>query len=362
MTPPRHGRPPRRGGVALALVGGAALLAACLPSSQKRIDRSMSAADSASAALAAEVPVDTLAAVAEARPSAPLDLPTSLGWYRDGFVVVETQGGAARLFAVDGAEVGRVDVGGGFPYLAGTVGDTVVVLARGADALRWAVPGRGVVRTVAAPPGASAALVTDSLVAVRTGGGAGEAAGRVEILDGRGGVRTTHEISGPPWRAVGFLRMWDGRLVALSGYRPVVDVLDPAAPPGAPLDTLALLGFSSPQLSRSAQFARGDVDEPPLLTSSAAAVGGRLFVLNLRTDHVRVDVYDRAGRLEHVLVGPERSEEVYPLDLAVRERGGGVQVAVLLARPPGLLQAPASRVVVYEWAPRPVLVGLPASP
>ena len=345
--------PPRPARLAAALVGGAALLAACLPSSQKRIDRSVSAADSASVALAAAAPVDTLAAVGAARPSTPLDLPTSLAWHGDGYVVVETEGGAARLFDADGAETGRLDLGGGFPYLAGTRGDTVVVVARGADALRWAVPGQGVVRTVPAPPGTSAALVTDSLVAVRTGGGAGEAAGRVEVLDGRGGVRATHPIAGPPWRAVGFLRAWEGRLVALSGYRPVVDVLDPAAPPGAALDTLALAGFASPQLARSAQFARGDVDEPPLLTSSATGLGNRLFVLNLRSDHVRVDVYDRAGRLERVLVGPDRSDEVYPLDLAVRERGGGVQIAVLLARPPGLLQAPASRVVLYEWAPRP---------
>ena len=357
-------QPAGRGAALLALVvGGAVVLAGCLPSSQRRIDRSVSAADSASAAIAAAAPVDTLAAVWEASPAAPLDLPTSLGWLGDRLAVVETQGGAARLFSAGGAEVGRVDLGGDFPYLAGTVGDTVVVLARGADALRWAVAGRGVVRSVPTPPGTSAALVTDSVVAVRTGGGAGEAAGAVEVLGRGGAVVARHPVAGPPWRSVGFLRAWDGRLVALSGYRPVVDVLRPAAPPGAPLDTLALRGFASPQLPRSAQYARGDVDEPPLLTSSAAPLGERLFVLNLRSDHVRIDVYDRLGQLERVLVGPERSEEVYPLDLAVRERdgpraggpqaGGAVEVAVLLARPPGLLQAPASRVVLYQWTPRP---------
>ena len=364
MSGPPRPAPPARPATgrlaALALaVGGAALAASlggCLPSSQREMDRSVSAADSASAALAASAPVDTLAVVWSATPAEPLDLPTSLGWYRGGVAVVETEGGAARLFGADGAEAGRIDLGGGYPYLAGVRGDTVVALARGADALRWAVPGRGVVRVLPVPPGASAALVTGSVVAVRTGGGAGEASGRVEVLDGRGGVRAVHPVAGPPWRAVGFLRDWGGRTVALSGYRPVVDVLDPAARPGVPLDTLALEGFASPQLARSAQFVRGDVDAPPLLTSSAAPLGDRLFVLNLRADHVRVDVYGRAGRLERVLVSPGRSEEVYPLDLAVRERGGAVQLAVLLARPPGLLQAPASRVVLYEWAPRPVPV------
>ena len=345
------------GGAALAVLL-AASLAGCLPSSQRELDRSVSAADSASAALAEAVPVDTLGVVWDATPAAPLDLPTSLGWYRGGVAVVETGGGAARLFGPDGADAGRVDLGSRYPYLAGVLGDTLVVLDRGADALRWTVPGQGVVRTVPAPPGASAALVTDAVVAVRTGGGAGEAPGRVEVLDGRGGVERVHPVAGPPWRAVGFLRSWGGRIAALSGYRPVVDVLDPSAPPGVPLDTLALRGFASPQLARSAQFTRGDVDAPPLLTSSAAPLGRRLFVLNLRADHVRVDVYDWAGRLERVLVSPGRSEEVYPLDLAVRERGGpqaggAVEVAVLLARPPGVLRAPASRVVVYAWAPRP---------
>ncbi|MDT7855816.1 hypothetical protein RQM47_04095 [Rubrivirga sp. S365] len=353
---------PARLGLLLLVAGGAVALAGCLPSSQRELDRSVSAADSASVALAAAAPVDTLDVVWEASPA--LDLPTSLGWYGRGVAVVETQGGAARLLGADGADAGRVDLGGDYPYLAGVRGDTVVVLARGADQLRWAVPGRGVVRDVPAPPGATAALVTDSLVAVRTGGGSDEEAppGAVEVLDEGGAVVARHALTGPPWRSIGFLRAWGGRLAALSGYRPVVDVLAPSAAPAAPLDTLALVGFASPQLTRSAQYVRGDVDEPPLLTSSAAPLGDRLFVLNLRGDHLRVDVYDRAGRLERVLVGPERSEEVYPLDLAVRETGGAVELAVLMARPPGLLQAPASRIVLYRWTPQPDATRPPASP
>ena len=108
-------------------------------------------------------------------------------------------------------------------------------------------------------------------------------------------------------------------------------------------DTLALVGFSSPQLPRSAQFERGEVDEPPLLTSSASAVGDRLFVLNLRTDHVRIDVYGRDGRLERVLStrpvqGPETA---FMLDLAARPGpDGSIDLAVLFTRPPGLMRSP----------------------
>lgn len=350
----------RAAGLALA----ALVWAGCLPSSQRQNSREVSAADSVSALVASRAPVDTLAVVwtAEAPASDPMPLPTSLGWltpstsrFGDRLAVVETQEGSLRLFSEAGAYVGRTGLGGEgvFPYLAGSRGDSVVVLARGRNELLWAVPGRGVVRREPAPAGATSALATDSLLAVRLGGGATEAPAEITLLDESGRVQSRHPVTGPAWRAAGFLREWGGRPVALSGYRPVVDVLDAGAADGAPLDTLALHGFGSPQLVRSAQFMRGEVDEPPLLTSSAAALGDRLFVLNLRADHVRVDVYDRAGRLQRALVspGPWAPTDVVPLDVAVRPGpGGAVDLAVLLARPPGVLQGPASRVVLYRWS------------
>ena len=177
--------------------------------------------------------------------------------------------------------------------------------------------------------------------------------------DGR--PRTRTPLPGAPWRSVGFLREWDGATVALSGYRPVVDRVPDAgvARPLGAADTLALVGFDSPQLPRSAQFQRGDVGEPPLLASSAAALDGRLFVLNLRDDHVRVDVYGRDGRLRRVLVSPRPWAPTQPvaLDLAVRQRAGAVEIAVLRSRPPGLLRVPASEVALYRWRPAPAVAG-----
>lgn len=340
--------------VGAVLLGG--VLAGCLPSSQRQNSREVSAADSASAALAAEAPVDTLSVVWTARPPAgdPAPVATSFGWVRNGLAVVETQEGSVRLFTAEGAYAGRTDVGAeSYPYFAGVRGDSVVVLARGLDRLLWVVPGEGVVRSVPTPPGATAALATDSLLAVRLGGGAVEGDPSVVVLAEDGRARGRHPIAGPAWRASGFLREWDGRLLALSGYRPVVDVLEPGSTTGAPLDTLALRGFGSPQLVRSAQFMRGDVDEPPLLTSGAAGLGGHLLVLNLRADHVRVDVYDRGGDLQRVLLSPRpwAPADAVPVDLAVRQRGGAVDLAVLMARTPGLLQGPESRVVLYRWRP-----------
>ena len=357
----------RAAATAAALVLGGCLLAGCLPSSHKELDRAVSAADSASAALAATVPVDTLALVwtARAPEGAAMRLPTTLAWLGDTLAVVETGDGSVRRFTSAGAYAGATPLpDGGFPYLAGARGDTVVVLARGPSELWWVLPGRGVVRRVPAPAGASAALAAPGRLAVRVGGGpdGSDASGPTPAVvqlgeDGRETARTP--LAGAPWRSVGFLRVWDGTLVALSGYRPVLDLVPDGSAAARPTasasraDTLALVGFDSPQLVRSAQFARGEVDEPPLLASSAASLGGRLFVLNLRGDHVRVDVYGRDGRLEHVLVSPGVRTPVAPvaLDLAVRQRGDAVEIAVLRALPPGLLKAPASEVALYRWQP-----------
>ena len=345
-------------------------LAGCLPSSQRELDRGISAADSASAALAAAVPTDTLAMgwTATTPEASPMRLPTTLAWLGDTLAVVETGDGSLRRFAATGAYVDATALPAeGFPYLAGVRGDTVVVLARGAGELWWAVPGEGVVRRVPAPPDARAALAAPGRLAVRVGGGPETdepqpAPAVVELGEG-GRVVSRTPLPGSAWRSVGFLRTWGDRLMALSGYRPIVDLLpDPsnavASGPGAArVDTLALVGFDSPQLVRSAQFQRGDVSEPPLLASSAAALGDRLFVLNLRDDHVRIDVYGRDGRLQRVLVSPGERIPTQPvaLDLAVRQRGEAVEIAVLRSRPPGLLQAPASEVALYRWRPAPAV-------
>ena len=335
-----------------AALAAALALAGCLPSSQKQNGRAISPADSASAALAEVAPVDTLAEVWTARAPAadPMPVPSSLGWAGDALAVVESQEGSVRRFSAAGAYLGRTDLPAeSYPYLAGARGDTVVVFARGRGALLWATP-EGVVREVPTPSGATNALAAPGLLAVRVGGGPDTLSPAVVRLDESGAETARQPLPGPAWRSVGFLRVWDGRLAALSGYRPVVDRVDVTDGLG-PADTLALAGFASPQLVRSAQFERGEVDEPPLLTSSAAALDGRLFVLNLRSDHVRVDVYGRDGRLERVLVSPSRGLEVdVALDLAAR-RGpdGGVELAVLLARPPGVFQTPESRIVLYRW-------------
>ena len=328
-------------------------------------------ADSASVALAATVPVDTLALgwEAAARPDDPMPLPTTIGWAGTGddarIVVVETKEGSVRLFTPSGRQARHVSTGGGpesYPYLAGirrgartATGasvDTAVVLERGTNRLAFVpLDSSGAVRRIAVPPGASAALATDAALYVRTGGGADREPAFLVRVGERGRVAARVPFRGQPWRASGFLRAWNGGVAALSGYRPVVDVLRPGGAAGAQLDTLALRGFASPALVRSAQFMRGDAKQPPLLTSSAATLGPDLFALNVRDNHVRLDVYGADGALRRVLVspGPWSMLAYVPVDIAARRVGAVTEFAVLMQRPSGLVQRADSRIVLYRW-------------
>ena len=89
---------------------------------------------------------------------------------------------------------------------------------------------------------------------------------------------------------------------------------------GPGLDSLTLRGFDSPMLSRTRLFTLDELTQPPLLSSSAVAVGERLFVLNMRPGWLRVDVYDRSGELQYILTQPDPqfNTDYFPTDLAVR--------------------------------------------
>ena len=350
-------------GPALALAALVAL-AGCLPSSQKRNTRALTPADSAAAALAEAAPVDTLAEAWTLPMGEALEVPFNVAWVRPDsadarLAVVETKRGEVHLLTASGERGPVWSVGEDrFPYLAGVVGDTVVVLSRGGPALEW-VTASGVARRVPVPEGATAAYADRQRRVVRLGGGPSETPPALLALDASGAETARYPLA-EGWRASGFVRAWGDSILALSGYRPVADVLAPGAASGETLDTLAFAGFDSPQLVRSYQFMIGEVDEPPLLSPSAQALGDRLYALNVRTERVRVDVYDRAGRLVRVLEAPPPVDpegrplvlDVYPADLAVRRAASGeIEVAVLLKRDRGLLQGADARVALFRAPP-----------
>ncbi|MDX1531537.1 MAG: hypothetical protein R3362_08425 [Rhodothermales bacterium] len=328
--------------------------AGCLPGSEQKTARDLFPSDSLSRRIAAGVPVDTLQRVRTitAPPEAGLEYPTGIALLPgDRIAVVDARRGALHRFSTAGDYLGGV-AGAGFayPFLAGARGDTVAVLSRGANRVDLVVGDR-VVRRIEGPSGRNAAaLLTDRGLYFKT---SSEDDGAVlRRLDPQGEEAARYRLSGPWWRHLGFLRAWGDTLVSLSGYRPVVDVLPLAAPAGAALDTLALAGFDSPQLARSRLFATGEVDEPPLLSPAAAALGDRLFVLNARPGWTRIDVFRRdpsgGGRLllERGLVAPAPAfrDDFFAADLAVREAPGGIEFAVLEAE-----TVPA--VALYRWAP-----------
>lgn len=155
---------------------------------------------------------------------------------------------------------------------------------------------------------------------------------RVLKIDDDGRAVAQHSLRGPHWRHAGMMRFWDGIPISLSGYRPVIDRIST----DGTVDSLALLGFDSPMLSRSRRFVTGDISDAPLLTSSADVAGDHLFVLNLRAGWIRVDVYGADGLLQRVLIEPDPQprRRFYPVDLAVSEAAdGSFDVFVLLVEP-----------------------------
>lgn len=322
------------------------VLTGCLPSSCRREEsRALFPADSLSRIAAEAAPVDTLRADWDYGEG--FEHPRTVLWGEDGRLYVsDVERDAVFAFSPTGTLERTIALPElPVPYLAGLRGDTLVVFSPEARTLGF-VHGGAVVRTVPTPndlPEAGRlqyAAVTDTALYVKLL--SDDADGYVAALGPDGSVRGRTPLTGPAWRHAGFLRTWGDSLVSLAGFRPDVVVLPPAL--GA-ADTLALRGFDSPMLNRRRLFALGEVDEAPLLTSSAAAAGGRLFVLNLRPGWLRVDVYDRQGHLERLLVQPNPGYDAgaFSVDLAARRRADGSYVFAVVTTG----RRPA--VNVYEW-------------
>ncbi|MDX1420460.1 MAG: hypothetical protein R3181_10885, partial [Rubricoccaceae bacterium] len=298
---------------------------------------------------------------------APFELPTSVAWWPDSLggrlAIVDTRRGSLHVLSPEGEVIEeRTPDGLRYPYLAGLRADTVVLHNRGERRLDFVVGDRSVRRIPLEQDYGTALATGDGLWAKQ----AVENDTYLARLDADGTVGVAYPLPQPYWRHVGFLRVWGDSLLSLSGYRPVVDVLPLGAPAGAAPDTLALVGFDSPQLVRSYQFLIDEVDEPPLLTPSAVPLGDRLFVLNIRYDAIRIDVYGRGGRLQRALVLPAADllADVFPVDLAVREVGGALHIAVVLQHPGGFLDPARGRVAMLAWegGTEPSALPLPASP
>lgn len=329
------------------------LITGCLPHScQRDNEQALFPADSLSREVAQATPTDTLQALwfAEGTDAHPMERPRTVRFGAGGGVWL-TDAQRNRLLVFDATGTLRRDVdpsGLDVPYLAGVRRDTAIVFNAGRDRFDWIVDGDTARSVSFERPSAETLAYT---LATRTALYAkviGEDTDGVllRLNDRTGAVDARASLPGPHWRHAGFLRAWGDSLLSLSGFRPEVDVLPRSFAPGASSDTMHLVGFDSPMLSRRYAFAQGDVTEAPLLSVSAAAAGPYLFVLNLRPGWVQIDAYDRDGQLQRVLVPAERPmrPSFYPVDIDAQRTGDGYRFAVVR-------RSPSPRLTVYTWSP-----------
>jgi len=342
---------PFRGLARSLLFASLLLLAGCLPySCQRTANETVFPADSTSRRVAQSVPTDSLRSVGATggTEAHPLAYPRTVRFVEGTVAVSDAERNSLFRFGPDGTFRREVaDEAFAVPYLIGHRGDTLAVFNAEADRIDFVAEGRRLAdRAIAYDRPSREALVyllaTDANLYAKVVGQ--EVGAHVTRLDATGAVEAQVELGGPYWRRAGFLRAWGDSLVSLSGYRPVVHRLPRAFADGARADSLSLVGFDSPMLERSFAYAQGDVTKPPLLTPAAAAVGDRLFVLNLRPGWVQIDVYDRDGRLQRRLVEPHSggNRGFYPLDLDVRRTDAGYRFAVAV-------RSPTPRVELYRW-------------
>lgn len=324
---------------------------ACTPSGCRRTQEpALMPADSLSRNVAATAEVDSLAmAWSSTGPeSERLQFPRTVRFLSgETLAVSDARADVIHVFGTDGTHKGTLDPGGlDVPYIAGVRGDTLVVFSAGSDAIdlvTWGVSEGGDVtaqrvegasRTLQRPSEQTLAYVaaSDSNVYAKIVGS--DVASTVGRVGPDGVISPAVELPGPYWRHAGFLRIWGDDLASLTGYRPVIDLL-PLDTLTARPDSLALVGFDSPMLERSYRFLTGDVDDAPVLTVSAVPVGDELYVLNLRTQTLHVDVFGRDGRIRRTLVGQgaQRTGNYYPRDLAVQRRADTLDVAVVTTSP-----------------------------
>lgn len=337
---------------ALLVLAVALLVSGCLPSScQREAPRELFPADSLSRAVAEAVPADTLALgwQSSGTEAHPLAFPRTATFGPDGTLYV-SDGRRNSLFAFDGStgtlQDEYTDDRFAFPYITAVRGDTVLVFNPEAHHIDFVVEGQPV-RQVPTPSGdqiprRDGLLFTAADSAHLYFKAVGEDFdGYVARLTDEGAIDARAALPQAYWRHAGFLRVWDERLLSLSYYRPVADVLPTDWRAGATVDTLAFAGFDSPMLARSRAFMEGEINQPPFLTASAVPVGERLFVLNLRIGWLQVDVYDRAGELQHRLLQPLPTidREFRPVDLAVhREADGTYRLAIVQTSPEALVR------------------------
>lgn len=324
------------------------ILSGCFPSSCRREEpHDLFASDSLSRQIAAGIPIDTLRLIrsVQGSPENAIEYPRTVLFGNDDTIYVgDVQSGVLFLFDSSGLPLQSWhDDRLVHPYLAGTRGDTLLVFSPDSSRIFYLLEGR-IARQIDLPrPDDRSALqyVAGTEEAIYVKAASAESGVSIHRFDHAGQEVAKKDLRGPYWRYAGMVRTWGDTLLSLSGYRPVVDLLTPEGR----VDSLALVGFDSPMLARSRAFMLGGIKEPPLLSTSAAPAGPYLFVLNLRPGWLRIDVFDRNGRLQFVLTESNSAfdREFFPIAIDVRPQDdAGYLLAVTT-------HEPVAQLLLYHW-------------
>ena len=82
-------------------------------------------------------------------------------------------------------------------------------------------------------------------------------------------------------------------------------------------------------LARSRAYGLGTIDEPPLMISGLYALEDHLYVLNVRPGILRIDIFDRSGRIVKTLQREEPEPTAYTaIDLSIQLRGDSTRAYV----------------------------------
>ncbi len=325
-------------------------LSGCLPTCVREEDRSLTPADSSARRLARAMAQDTLTPLWGRTPGTLTGLayPRTVRFDSAGTLwMTDAKANTLTAFAASGAVTQHSAPGLSVPYLAGFRGDTVVVFSAGANRFDLVLRGRRARSIPVTMLPSDKTLVRygsvwgDSLV-VKVG--SAETSPRLLVLGPDGRLGRTIPLAGPHWRHAGPLRTQGDTLLSICGFRPLYDRI---APDGT-RDSVTLVGFDSPMLSRSGRFVAGTEHIAPLLLPALARVpDGRVFALNLRLGWVQIDVYGPDARLSRTLIqphpGPDRKFMPEDLDAWV-EPSGAVRLAVTSAQP-------RAEVRLYRWIP-----------
>lgn len=320
---------------------------ACLPHDRKTESRVVTSADSLSKRIAKKIPIQSLKLVwSSAQKKAPeMQTPQTVKFNPSGdkIYVADAERNRVFVFSSNGESIGEVyHPNFKYPYLAGFQGDTLYVLNRGEKQLLGFLDGKVV--STQTTPDAPMTYVTiiGKEVFFKATGFDERFIGYVGKLEKDGTVSQKINFKAPYWRWLGFLKAWQGKPLSLSGYQPMVDLIS-----GNQIDSLALQGFDSPMLSRRLLFLQKQVQEAPLLSSTAASFADELFVLNLRAGWIRLDVYPPSGVLKHILEEPQPKyiEERVPLDLDIFKQSEGSYLFAITEK------NKTSNLNLYLWKP-----------